>query len=330
MISIKPDPGHPRGGYAELTFPDDGVVDGDVPIAVFDNYSERYLGASGWQATKAQFGPYTVERTDGVARLIIGPEIVNQIEEYASIKLIVLDKSQDISWPDDIVPAPGAAKIGGIMSTSAKPSDKASGLGASLPDAEPEPSDAMELATEPALVPEPAPPPAKSGVGGLVAGAIVIALGSAALAYWFMFMQYEPEPASPAASPAAVAGDPCGAATLGALDGFTAQVDALRDCGPKASADAALGLVERAAAQGDADALLLFGTIYDGAVSDDVIEEEIGLTFGDVPATAAEYYARAVTAGSDAATQNLDALCARMVDMTDTLTRGAVTDYCGN
>lgn len=327
VISIKPDPAHPRGGYAEVTLQGGETLDATAQVIVFDNYSERYLGDAGWQVTKVMFGPYNVEHVEGSARLIIGPEIVNQIEEYANIKLTVQGISQDISWPDDIVPAPGAAKIGGIMSSPAKPADTKSALDATVPDVEPE---EMERIPELEPTPPPIPTPAKSRVGTLVAAAIVIALGSAALAYWFVFMQEDPVPVSPPASPAAVMNDPCSAAGLGALDGFAAQASALRECGAKASADAALGLVERAAAQGDADALLLFGTVYDGEASDDVIEEGIGLTFGDVPATAAEYYARAVTAGSDAAAQNLEALCARMVDMTDTLTRGAVTDYCDN
>ena len=330
VISIKPDPGHPRGGYAELTFTDSDAAEGAVPVTVFDNYSERYLGDAGWQATKVLFGPYTVERADGVARLVIGPEIVNQIEEYANVRLTVQDISQDISWPDDIVPAPGAAKIGGIMSASAKPSETTSALGATMLDPDPEPVGTSEAVADAAPALQPMLPPAKGGIGALVVGAVVVALGSAALAYWFVVLQDDPEPVSPAVSPAAVVSDPCSAASLGALDSFAIQAAALRECGAKATADAALGLVERAAALGDADALLLFGTVYDGAVSDDVIEDGIGLTFDDVPATAAEYYARAVTAGSDQAAQNLEALCARMMEMTDTLSRGAVSDHCGN
>lgn len=328
VISIKSDPAHPRGGYAEVTLPEGGTFEDEVQVTVFDNYSERYLGDAGWQASKVMFGPYMLARSGGAPRLIIGPEIVNQIEEYANIKLTVQGVSQDISWPDDIVPAPGAAKIGGIMSASAKPVGEAPALTATLPDPEPEagPPDAPEPTPEPNLQPAPAP----GGIGKLVTAAVVIAVGSAALAYWFAFMQDELAPVETAVSPAAVESGPCSADQLGALDGFAAQASALRDCGTDASADVALGLVERAAAQNNPDALLLFGTVYDGAVSDPVIEDSIGLTFGDVPATAAEYYARAVAAGSDAAAQNLEALCARMADMTDTLTQGAVADYCGN
>ena len=330
VISISPDPAHPRGGYAAVTLPVGDAVDDAVQVIVFDNYSERYLGDAGWQATKVMFGPYAVERTDGIARVVIGPEIVNQIEEYANIKLTVQGISQDISWPDDIVPAPGAARIGGIMSATAKPVPAETAPVVPLPGAEPRTASGPLETDTLTPAPEPLPVPSKGSMGTVLTTAAVIALGGAALAYWFIFMQDEPEPVSPAVSPAAVVSDPCSADRLGALEDFAAQASALRECGANASADAALGLVERAAAQNDADALLLFGTVYDGAVSDGVIEEGIGLTFGDVPATAAEYYARAVAAGSEAAAGNLEALCARMTDMTDTLTRGAAADYCDN
>ncbi|WP_227268348.1 flagellar basal body-associated FliL family protein [Roseobacter weihaiensis] len=336
MISIRPDPAHPRGGYAELSLSDESLAGETTQVAVFDNYSERYLGESGWQATKVMFGPYAVLRESGQVRVVIGPEIVNQIEEYANVKLLVGDTSQDVSWPDEIVPAPGAARIGGIMGAALKDAPVQGTLTAKMPEPEPEP-DAPDVVTDPepmdqtdAAVEEPA-----GSKTGMWIGLVAMVLLAAGIAYWFL-NEADPTPvAAPAASvvtpdPVAEApADPCGIDALQGLESFAAQATALRGCGSSASADAALGLVERAAAAGDAEALLLFGTVYDGQSTDPVIEDQIGLTFADVPATAAEYYARALEAGSQEAPDKLAALCARMAGMTDTLVKGAVADYCG-
>lgn len=332
MISIRPDPAHPRGGYAELSLSDESIAGETTQVAVFDNYSERYLGEAGWQATKVMFGPYAVAREGGQARVVIGPEIVNQIEEYANVKLVVGDASQDVSWPDEIVPAPGAARIGGIMSAALKEVPVQGTLTAKMPEpglvpdapdlvTDPEPKDQTEAAVED-------PTGSKTGMWiGLVA---MVAL-AAGIAYWLL-NEGGPTPTpvtEPAAPIAEAPSDPCSIDVLQGLESFAAQATALRGCGTSASADVALGLVERAAAAGNAEALLLFGTVYDGQSNDPVIEDQIGLTFGDAPATAAEYYARAVEAGSPEAPDKLAALCERMAGMTDTLVKGAVADYCG-
>ena len=332
MISVRPDPAHPRGGYAELLLPEGDLAGDSTQVSVFDNYSERYLGEAGWQATQVMFGPYAVTRAGGQARLIIGPEIVNQIEEYANVRMTVGDASHDISWPDEVVPATGAAKIGGIMGATQTSAAPKSALTAKMPDPEPAPEApnvVAEPVPEPIADPVPSAPPEKSGKGALIGGILLLVLLAAGALFWFMRPAEEPpEPVAEQTAPLST--DPCAIAQLSALQGFAAQATALRGCGAKASADAALGLVERAAAGEDADALVLFGTVYDGQDTDSVIEDTIGLTFGDVPATAAEYYARAVAAGSTEAAAKLEALCTRMEGMTDTLIRGAVTDYCGN
>lgn len=345
MISVKPDPAHPRGGYAELSMSEASLAGDTTEVAVFDNYSERFLGESGWQPTKVLFGPYQILREGDVARLIIGPEIVNQIEEYANVKLLVGESESDVSWPDEVVPAPGAAKIGGIMGASLKEQAPKVGLQAKLPDPEPEPEpdpaphdsdgeDTSNLSGTISTGVDDADTPAKSKMG-LFIGLFLLVLAAGGLAWWLLNAEDTPptepiaEPVVEPAPPVATA-DPCAIEQLSALSGFPAQAEALRGCAGQASADAALGLVERAAAAGDAGALALFGTVYDSAVTDAVIEEQIGLTFGDEPATAAEYYARAVAAGSTEAADNLAALCTRMAVMTDTLVQGAVADYCGS
>ncbi|MEM1351868.1 MAG: hypothetical protein AAGF27_05965 [Pseudomonadota bacterium] len=322
MITVKPDPSHPHGGYAELSVPEKSVPGDTTEVAVYDNYSERYLGAAGWQPTKVLFGPYKVQRDGGMARLVIGPEIVNQIEEYANVRLNVGSAQADIAWPDDVVPAPGAARIGGILSATMTPAPPAKPVSQA---AEPEPPAAAPKAP---VAPEKLETPelvtaSRSHRGALSLGLLLL-IAAIGAALWY-FTQEQ----AVTASDAPEEDDPCASATLQVLSSFNDQVDALRTCGDAATADTALRLVEQGAEAGDPAALLLFGTVYDAMVTAPVIEDEIGFTFADTPATAADYYARAKAAGSEAAKTQLEALCARMADMTDTLSVGARADHCG-
>jgi len=332
VIDVKPDPAHPRGGYAELSWPETDLAGETTEVSVFDNYSERYLGAAGWQPTKAFFGPYKVQRDGARARVVIGPEIVNQIVEYANVRLSVGPVVADVGWPDDVVPAPGAARIGGILSTSS--------TAEKTPPPRPEPAltaehpSAPPPSTAPTTKSTPTPPTdpleqTRSGKYAWVLAAAVLLAGAAGAAYWYT-QQAAPVDPDVVAEPVDPDPNPCAGAALQALGSFAAQLDGLRSCGGGVSADTALRLVEAAAATGDAEALLLFGTVYDAMVTTPVIEDEIGFTFEDTPATAAEYYARSKAAGSEEAGQRLDALCERMATMTDTLTAGARADYCGD
>jgi hypothetical protein len=115
---------------------------------------------------------------------------------------------------------------------------------------------------------------------------------------------------------------------LTGLGGFAATRDAIRACGDALSPDTVLTIVEDAASAGDKDALLLFGTLYDGATVDARIETVIGLSFTDNPALAAEYYARADEAGSTEAETRLRSVCAFLAGATDILAKGAFDDFC--
>ncbi|MBV1897193.1 MAG: hypothetical protein KUG70_12085 [Rhodobacteraceae bacterium] len=339
MIDIRPDRAHPRGGFAELTLESDQIAGETAEVFLFDNYSERYLGEKGWQATRVMFGPYAIVREGTVARVIIGPEIVNQIDEYATVRLTVGDVSQDISWPEDIVPAPGAAKIGGITTGAPPPPVSETEQSPQLPSEKP----IQQSATNPEPLTVPAEPeptqqpdkdiqkdePAKTNKALMWVIAVLIIAAIAAAVYFFVLKEPLPEEQPVKEPEIAVVQDTCGLEILRGLDGFAAQNAALRDCAGKVSADTALTLLEQGAAADDAEALRLFGVVYDSEVLDDTMETTIGLTFADAPATAADYYARSVAAGSQDAGENLSALCERMATMSDTLVRGSVADNCG-
>jgi hypothetical protein len=359
MIHIRPDPGHPHGGYAEITLPADKAPGDTVEVAVFDNYSERYLGDEGWQATRDAFGPYTVQRDGANARLVIGPEIVNRIEEYANVRLEVGDAAQDIGWPEEIVPAPGAARIGGILSARTTERDTGPALAVRLDDPQPEDAPAEPAPSEPASTeneagadtadspggpretPDVTAPAGGNGPGGRwlwLAALLLVAAGG--VGWYLMQDRSEPtaettppdpeEPIQTASPEPETAPAPCSLELLQAVSGFADQAAALRECGGEVSPDTALTILEGAAADGDADALLLFGEIYDADTTRPVIEGTIGLTFSDNPATAADYYSRAAEAGSAQAHDRLSTLCERLEGMSDTLARGAFNDHCGS
>lgn len=339
MIDIRPDPAHPQGGHAVLVLASDAVTGDSVPVSVRDNYSGRFLGENGFQATKVAFGPYPVQRSGAQAEIVIGPEIVNQIEEYTAVHVTVGDTGADVSWPDSVVPAPGAPALGGIYRAPEAEDAPLSGTRA----AQPQPS---KPETAPDTPPPPPPPtdtqaeiadPAPKSRLPLILGGLAVLLIAAAAAYFLLKPEEpapvpDPEPVVTAPTvPEPAPADPCETATLDALaaEGFSGLAARLRDCTATVSADDALLYMERAAAQGDPAALLLFGQLYDDQQTDQALETQMGLTFGDAPDRAADYYSRAVEAGSQEAETFLDEVCARLADRSDTLSQGAFADFCG-
>ncbi|ABV92644.1 conserved hypothetical protein [Dinoroseobacter shibae DFL 12 = DSM 16493] len=346
MIALRPDPAHPRGGYAELSL-DAAVLDGDAAaVEVFDLYGERFLGPEGWQPERHAFGPYPIDRAEGSARIVVGPEIVDKLEEFAALRLTVGGVVTELSWPEQIVHSPKAATSDTAIKVGDAPAPAAPAAPIRMAEPEPEPAPEPEPTT-PLTEPEADTPPEpeaadtdeteeKSLKLPLVLGGLAL-VGAAAVAAFFLLQPEEvvetpPPPPAPAPAPAATAPDPCAPAELEALasQGFGALGPALRNCGGAVSADTALGLLEEAVAQNDPAALAFFGTLYDAAQTDAVIEEQIGLTLGDDPARAAEYYARARDAGSAEAEALLSSVCLTLMLKTDTLSASAREDFCGN
>ncbi|MEY8827765.1 hypothetical protein AB9K34_05015 [Sedimentitalea sp. XS_ASV28] len=341
-LRIHPDPQEPAGGYAFLELEADSLADEPVRVAVFDAYAERWLappeanGVGGaephWQSERHEFGPYEVYRHDGADWVRIGPEIVDQLGEYAPLRFMLADQVHDTVWPDDVPPRAGAAMLGGLQPVGRKRAELIDRRVAPAviddPDDDMRDDDAQDdgIAELPDLTgPEDADkaPGARRGRFWLVL--LLAILIAAALAWYF-----RPEPApDPAPRVVAESAAPCTRETLAATDGgFGAIAEAIRACGSDVQPDTALSLVEEAAARDDADALLLFGVLYDGEALDPRIENLTGLTFADDPAQAVEYYARARDAGSGEARTRLEQACARLASDNATLARGAFDDFC--
>ncbi|MFV0514498.1 MAG: hypothetical protein ACK5MY_12860 [Jhaorihella sp.] len=346
-LSVHPDPQHPAGGFAFLELPGGSLPDASVPVAVQEAFAGRWLAPQGdaaqgdsgqggpvWQGTRHDFGPYDVHRHDGADWVRIGPEIVDRVEEYTRLRIAVGGQVNEVTWPDDVPPRAGAAVSGAILSVAPRHRpDAAPAPAAAPPEVIPVPVAPPEVAQAPAQDAPAEPrqtadetPPAAPGKRIWLAGLAVLIL-LAALAAWFFLLRGDP--AMPRAEAAAPVPERCSWPALSAVSGgFEAVEAALRDCGADVSPDTALRLIENAAARGDARALLLFGTLYDGAELDARIENLVGLTFEDEPARAAEYYARARAAGSQPARDRLSAICARLAGSALTLEKGAYDDYC--
>ncbi|MFD3189415.1 hypothetical protein ACFMPD_03965 [Sedimentitalea sp. HM32M-2] len=335
-LSVHPDPQHPAGGYAFLELPAGSLPDAQVTVAVFDAYGERWLAPSGepggritvgdgnWQSERIGFGPYEVHRHDGADWVRIGPEIVNKLQEYAPLRIEVDRLSFDIAWPDDVPPRAGAAVLGGLQPVVRKPAEVRSDqlIRSRLPKP---PAPEVEAAPRPAS--DAALTLAQETRRGsrLLRNLVLTALLVLALAIWYFW----PRDTAPVAKDAGVRDAACSPAALAAVPGgFAATADAIRTCGADVPPGVALRLVEEAADRDDADALLLFGTLYDGARLDARIENLIGLTFEDDPAKAAEYYARAVRAGATDASKHLAAVCRTLSGANATLAKGAHDDFC--
>lgn len=359
-LTIRADETRSAGGYAVLSFTDGAAATVDsVSVAVMETFGNRWLvpsaqdasgqvgiGDPNWQAGRHEFGPYPLLRRNGRLELVIGPEIVNKIEGYTNLRIVAGPLEGTASWPDDIAPLAGATALGGLqvmrkaVDAAPRPSSGGKSPLTIVEQTSPETDPALDTLSNdtPDLNSTP-----KRPLTLLVGLAALILLLLAGAAWWFTRPDAPPpaaiaEPAPPEPAPAEppvidgnaeAAVDPCTLAALRAVEGgLPAQLAQVAGCEGSVTADTLLSLIEDAAAQENGDALLLFGALYDSAETDTLAESTIGLTFGDVPAQAAEYYARAAAQGATGAQARLDRVCAALVDATDTLSQGARDDFC--
>ena len=340
-LVLHPDPQHPEGGYAFLELPAGSLAGGSAHVSVMDAYSERWLtpsdapgapvaiGDANWQPEEHLFGPYDAYDHDGADWLRVGPEIVNKLDEYMPLRIAVAGQSYDVVWPENLPPRAGAAGLGGLQPVR-KPEVELAGAVAVAPKPEPEP--------EPEPAPQPPPAPSsqmeeasvkRGNLWPLLALLVLIAAGAAA--WWFWpdpQVDVAETPPTPADPPVVAEADTCGGDALKAIAGFDDLHTQLATCGTAVSPDLAFGLIEDFATREDAQALALFGVLYDADQTDQSIETQLGLTFDADPARAAEYYARAQKAGANDVSERLKNTCSILSGDTSTLSKGAYDDFC--
>ncbi|GGH21303.1 hypothetical protein SAMN05444007_102444 [Cribrihabitans marinus] len=324
-LSVHPDPRTEGGGYGYLKMPGGSWPD-QVKVAVQDAYSGRWLaptadGASDWRPEHHAFGPYNVHRHRDSDWVRIGPEIIDSIEEYTPLSIQVEDVAHVMTWPDTVPPRLRSARSGGLQ-TIVKPRRDATEDTVVAPPPPP------VAGTEDTAQPDPVPDPTPARKARIWPILVLLLIGAGAAA-WYLAVEphVRTAPNAPAVEPVASSGE-CALDGLRGRGGFAEQMAAVRACGSAVSPDTALRLVEDAAATENPQALLLFGTLYDGDRLDAAIETGVGLSFADDPARAVEYYARAVEAGSAEAAEQVGRICARLQDSGLTLEKGAYDDYC--
>lgn len=358
MLDVRPDPKHPRGGYAVFCLSFDEVPSGEVSLTVRNRFNDKYLNKSGWQSAKAYFGPYMVRASGDHAEIVVGTEIVNLVEEYTPVTVEIGDKQFEVTWPDDIIPGPPSAVVGGVSPTPPKmdanrgPSlvGKASqaaqtGLddGSSLEEQDDNTAsiDAPTAQARYAQAPGEADKeqePSRSWIVPSIIGAILLCLIGAG-GYWFLGRSSDTGPDVPAVTQteesqggdAVVIADPCSEAALAkvAQSGFESLLTELDACANEMSANAAFELMERGVDANDPAAIAAFGRLYDADEVLEVVETTLGITYADNPALAAQYYARAVQAGDGVgAFDALAAVCSRLASEADDLSLTALEDYC--
>ncbi|MBD0865446.1 MAG: hypothetical protein GDA36_07505 [Rhodobacteraceae bacterium] len=302
-------PGHarlaPRPGTAGFTEP--------CYITVEDTYSGRFLvGPDHWHPEPHWWGPYSVQ-ADGA--LLLGAEIVNEVEEYATIRISLGSRTATLQWPDTILPS-----LDGVAEAQVHARDPS--VRQAEPDPEPAPkADEYRVFAGDTVVgddpdPEPAPqadeyPPSHSRPNGkrpnedasivrMPSGAsllasrpkgkrpnadasipwfkwflLILVMAAAILVSMWYFLYREVEPRPP------IVVDSCGFEELTAQNTMPDLRAALNRCGVKADPNSAFQALEDRERAGEAEALLTFGHLYNPDYTDPLFEDALGMVLQD-------------------------------------------------
>ncbi len=150
VVEIIEDESHPEGGFAAIRIRGRAIDAGRQPTLTIRHATRQKdscLGPEGWQSGEHYFHPRTVTVSDGDLILTVGPDIVDEVEEYTPIVLAVPDLgiSEDLRWPP-LLTSMESGFVTGSMARTAKP-----------PPAAPKPAPPPPMAEPPA--PEPDAPP---------------------------------------------------------------------------------------------------------------------------------------------------------------------------
>lgn len=329
-IKIKPHPEYPNGGWAVMSV--DGASGAGSLLSIYDPSREKWLGPEGWQNAETPIKPYdSVQNTDGSARLVLGPKIVDEIQPNAALDILYGEARIRLAWPDTIRQSPTKATDGGGIQVKRPP---ITGTEQKLPrpkqPVEPENPDESDTGLFEPFDDEPlrndygsrgrAKRLSLSPPLGIF---FILLLILIALAIWFFFVRDSGPEENVTDEPPAPACDEVGIASR-AGDPMDEQLDALEKCGEEVSAASRLIVLEAGARAEDGRALLLLGELYDPGV------ETAGqpVFSRSDPAIAADYYFRALAAGSIEAVGRLEAVCG-ILDPNDPLQEFNRSQYCG-
>jgi hypothetical protein len=361
MLQIIPDENERAGGYGFVVIASEGFDPASpVTVEILETYGNRWLGQSAddgatasigdphWQSLPHRFGPYEVRIQDRIARVRIGPEIVNKVPEYTHCRVKVGPVTSELIWPDTLTPRAGATALGGIRTISRPhPVEPAS---FAMPEPLPlEPVAGAEV--------EPTALVAAKRRGGVYLALSVFMVLLPLAAGWIILSGIDevpsPEVVTPKPEAAPVSTDPVAqapeqepapqvtadpappaseACSLEALTEGTANFagvyDRLSGCAGQISPDQVFDMLETARTANDSAALRLFGSLYDPTVDEPVLETAFGLGAPANLALAVEYYSKAKANGDTDAIGALTAACTTLAEDSSTIAKGAHYDFC--
>lgn len=308
-----------------------------VTVAIRDLSSDEWLSADGWQPAQTTLGVFDVSPSGDI---LFGPAIVDRIEPYAALEVIVDGHKTRLTWPDTIASSPAGLQSGGLQVTRRREKSALEGTSAKLvvspsPEPEPKPEQVEQFSAGPQ---EPEPELEKTGraprrLPFVILGLLGLAAVTALLAYLFLLPM--PHPAATDTDTDTVAALPDSGAEENATDcsseGFAAratldyaeQLAVAVECDAATSPEDLLRILEAGVVANQPDALLRMAQLYDPMFTEDALIE---LSSRD-PAIAAEYYARAVAAGSTETGTALSKVCA-LLEPENLLHETVRAQYC--
>lgn len=312
---IVPDPQHPQGGWCVMHLNDQHGA--SVTVAIRDLSTEQWLSADGWQPTQNTLGDFDVSPSGD---MLFGPAIVDRIEPYAALEIIIDGKKIRTTWPDTIATSPAGLQVGGLQVTRRREKSTLEGTNAKLVVApSPEPVKEFPAAPETELQETGRAPHRLPFVASGLLGLAAIATY---FTYFFLFPT--PDPAAPNTFSEEEASDcsPEGFVARARL-GYAEQMGVALQCGTSTAPNDLLRILEAGVNADHPDALLRMARMYDPAITDNG-----GLSlFNRDPAIAAEYYARAAAAGSTEAVSALSDACA-LLDPDNLLHAAVHAQHC--
>jgi outer membrane biosynthesis protein TonB len=339
-ITVKPDPDHPLGGHALLVV-NARVPQGPVSVSVTDLFEDRHLGPKGWQQAPVALGPYAAQDEGGTLVVPVGPEIVDQIPEFAALRITVAGVSTELSWPDSVRMSPSHMAGGGIDDLARKQAEKPK---ARAPKTEEPKTETVAEPQKPPIIEgeEKVDPPKPPNRLPMILAALLLLAALAAGAWWYLGREPAPAPAPepapvpapdpapqppspPVISPAPVAAgcDPAGLTAAAAKPPAEAFA-AVAACGAQGDPETRFRIIERAADAGVAEALAMIGRWYDPAEA-----AAVGSSFTRRdPAQAARYYRDAADRGHAPAAALLARACAALRPDQDPTHEIAREQYC--
>lgn len=338
-ITVRPDPDHPLGGHALLVVRG-RTTQGPVSVSVLDLYEDRHLGPKGWQAAPVSLGPYAAYDEGDALVVPVGPEVVDHIEEYATLRLSVAGVSAELAWPETIRISPKRTVAPGEIDQTVPgreetktPVQKTDPPVVKTDDEEERDRDQIIIDGEP-----PIRPPGPNRLPLILAALMLLALIGGG-AWWYLNQPQPvveeaavtppaPEPPTPApvATPQPVVAAGCDAAGLAAAAALPAAEGfaAVAACGAQGDAEARFRIIEAAADAGIGEAIAMIGRWWDPAEA-----AAVGSSFTrQDPGQAARYYRDAVAAGFTEAEPLLARACAALDPDTDPTHEIARDTFC--